>query len=117
MSTGLKGKVIYEGAPEFSKGPDIGPANKTSIGPTVNFSWTPSPDHKASPVGKTAAAEHDARGAVGPCQEGQPLATKKGGRPVDQGIREEVRAATPPLHLWASTAVSNPLPPQLHSKE
>jgi hypothetical protein len=44
--TGLKGKVLYEGDPEFPKGHDIGPANKNSIGPRVNFSWTPFHDRK-----------------------------------------------------------------------
>jgi hypothetical protein len=45
--TGLLGKVIYTGDPEWpSHGLDIAPANKTSIGPRINFAWTPFADKK-----------------------------------------------------------------------
>jgi hypothetical protein len=38
--TGLKGKVIYEGDPEWpGGGRDIAPPNWNSIGPRVNFAW------------------------------------------------------------------------------
>ncbi len=40
-TTGLKGKVIYEGDPEFPKGHDFFPANKTSFAPRANFAWSP----------------------------------------------------------------------------
>lgn len=43
--TGLKGKVVFEGDPEFPKG-DIAPAKKNSLGPRVNFSWAPFADRK-----------------------------------------------------------------------
>ena len=43
--TGLKGKVVYEGDPEFPKG-DIAPAHKNNIEPRVNFSWAPFRDQK-----------------------------------------------------------------------
>ncbi len=40
--TGLLGKTIYEGDPEWpGHGRDIAPANKNSIGPRINFAWTP----------------------------------------------------------------------------
>lgn len=39
--TGLKGKVVYQGDPEFTKGHDIFPAHKKNFGPRVNFSWVP----------------------------------------------------------------------------
>ncbi|MGD0125977.1 MAG: carboxypeptidase-like regulatory domain-containing protein [Terriglobia bacterium] len=45
-ATGLPGKVIYEGDPQFPKGHDIFPANKTDFGPRLNFAWTPFSDHK-----------------------------------------------------------------------
>lgn len=44
--TGLVGKVIYEGDPEFPRGHDLAPANKDSIAPRINFSWTPFGDRK-----------------------------------------------------------------------
>jgi hypothetical protein len=44
--TGLPGKVIYEGDPELPAGHDLAPANKNSIGPRVNFSWSPFADRK-----------------------------------------------------------------------
>jgi hypothetical protein len=44
--TGLKGKMVYWGDPEFPDGTDMAPANKNSIGPRVNFSWTPFHDRK-----------------------------------------------------------------------
>ena len=44
--TGLKGKMIYWGDPEFPNGSDMAPANKDSIGPRLNFSWTPTKDRK-----------------------------------------------------------------------
>jgi hypothetical protein len=40
-STGLNGEVIYEGDPEFPKGHDILPSNKTSFAPRLNFAWAP----------------------------------------------------------------------------
>ncbi len=44
--TGLRGKVIYEGDPEFPKGHDIFPANKNDFGPRINFAWTPFANQK-----------------------------------------------------------------------
>ncbi|HKW98106.1 MAG TPA: TonB-dependent receptor [Bryobacteraceae bacterium] len=44
--TGLKGKMIYWGDPEFPNGHDMAPANKDSIGPRLNFAWTPFKDKK-----------------------------------------------------------------------
>jgi hypothetical protein len=44
--TGLHGKVIYEGDPEFPKGHDLFPSNKTDLAPRVNFAWTPFGDRK-----------------------------------------------------------------------
>jgi hypothetical protein len=44
--TGLKGKAIYEGDPEFSEGHDLYPANKNNFGPRFNFSWAPFQDQK-----------------------------------------------------------------------
>jgi len=44
--TGLAGKMVYWGDPEFPNGRDMFPANKNSIGPRVNFSWTPFKDRK-----------------------------------------------------------------------
>ena len=44
--TGLKGKMVYWGDPEFPNGSDMAPANKNSIGPRLNFAWTPFRDHK-----------------------------------------------------------------------
>ena len=44
--TGLKGKMVYWGDPEFPNGNDMAPANKNSIGPRLNFSWTPFKDRK-----------------------------------------------------------------------
>ncbi len=44
--TGLPGKVIYEGDPEFPKGSDFFPANKKNFGPRINFSWSPFADRK-----------------------------------------------------------------------
>ena len=44
--TGLPGKMIYWGDKVFPKGHDMAPANKNSIGPRVNFSWTPTKDRK-----------------------------------------------------------------------
>jgi hypothetical protein len=44
--TGLPGKIIYEGDPEFPQGHDIFPANKNDFGPRFNFAWTPFADHK-----------------------------------------------------------------------
>jgi hypothetical protein len=41
-TTGLLGKVIYEGDAAWpGHGRDIAPANKNSIGPRINFAWTP----------------------------------------------------------------------------
>jgi hypothetical protein len=45
-ATGLLGKVIYEGDPEFPKDHDIFPANKADFGPRFNFAWTPFADRK-----------------------------------------------------------------------
>ena len=46
-TTGLPGKVIYEGDREWpSRGRDIAPANKNSLGPRINFAWTPFSDKK-----------------------------------------------------------------------
>ncbi len=45
-TTGLKGKMIYWGDPEFPTGHDMAPANKNSLGPRVNFSWAPFADRK-----------------------------------------------------------------------
>jgi len=44
--TGLKGKMVYWGDPEFPNGNDMAPANKNSIGPRLNFAWTPFKDRK-----------------------------------------------------------------------
>ena len=44
--TGLPGRVIYEGDPEFPKNHDIFPANKTDFAPRFNFAWTPFDDRK-----------------------------------------------------------------------
>jgi hypothetical protein len=44
--TGLKGKVIYEGDPEYPKNSDVFPANKNDIAPRINFAWTPFADRK-----------------------------------------------------------------------
>ena len=44
--TGLPGKAVYSGDPEFPKGHDLAPANKNDIGPRINFAWTPFKDHK-----------------------------------------------------------------------
>jgi hypothetical protein len=44
--TGLPGKIIYEGDPEFPANHDIFPANKTDFGPRFNFAWTPFADRK-----------------------------------------------------------------------
>ncbi|MCI0626127.1 MAG: carboxypeptidase-like regulatory domain-containing protein [Acidobacteria bacterium] len=43
--TGLKGKVVYKGDPEFP-GPDLFPADKKNFGPRFNFSWAPFADQK-----------------------------------------------------------------------
>ena len=46
-TTGLLGKVIYEGDPEWpGHGRDIAPANKKSFGPRLNFAWTPFADKR-----------------------------------------------------------------------
>jgi hypothetical protein len=45
-TTGLPGKVIYEGDPRWPMDSDIAPANKDSFGPRFNFSWTPFADRK-----------------------------------------------------------------------
>ena len=45
-TTGLKGKVVYEGDPEYPSGHDVAPANKNSIAPRFNFAWTPFADRK-----------------------------------------------------------------------
>ncbi len=46
-TTGLLGKTIYEGDPEWpGHGRDIAPANKNSIGPRINFAWTPFANRK-----------------------------------------------------------------------
>lgn len=39
--TGLPGKIIFEGDPEYPKGSDIYPANHDNFGPRFNFSWSP----------------------------------------------------------------------------
>jgi len=44
--TGLKGKMIYEGDPEYPRGSDLYPTNKDDIGPRANFSWAPFHDQK-----------------------------------------------------------------------
>jgi Carboxypeptidase regulatory-like domain len=45
--TGLIGKVIYEGDPEWpGGGHDIAPPNWNSVGPRVNFAWSPFSDQK-----------------------------------------------------------------------
>ncbi len=45
--TGLKGKTIYEGDPEWpGGGRDIAPPNWNSIGPRINFAWTPFANRK-----------------------------------------------------------------------
>jgi hypothetical protein len=44
--TGLKGEMVYWGDPEFPNGHDMAPANKNSIGPRLNFAWTPTKDRK-----------------------------------------------------------------------
>jgi hypothetical protein len=44
--TGLPGKVVYEGDPEFPMNSDIAPAAKNSIAPRLNFLWTPFADKK-----------------------------------------------------------------------
>jgi hypothetical protein len=44
--TGMPGKVIYEGDPEFPDNHDIYPANKGDFGPRINFAWTPFANHK-----------------------------------------------------------------------
>jgi len=44
--TGLNGEMVYWGDPQFPNGHDMFPANKNSIGPRLNFSWTPFKDHK-----------------------------------------------------------------------
>ncbi len=43
--TGLPGQVVFEGSSQFPKG-DIAPANKNSIAPRFNFSWSPFADRK-----------------------------------------------------------------------
>jgi hypothetical protein len=43
--TGLPGKVVFEGDPEFPKG-DVAPANKNSWSPRINFSWSPFSNRK-----------------------------------------------------------------------
>ncbi len=43
--TGLIGKIVYRGDPEFP-GPDLYPANKKNFGPRFNFSWAPFQDQK-----------------------------------------------------------------------
>lgn len=46
-TTGLPGKVIYVGDPQWpGGGQDIAPPNWNSVGPRVNFAWTPFSDKK-----------------------------------------------------------------------
>lgn len=44
--TGLPGKVIYSGDPEYPKDSDVAPANKNDIAPRINFAWTPFADRR-----------------------------------------------------------------------
>lgn len=44
--TGLPGELLYEGDPGFPKGGNIAAANKNSIAPRLNFSWSPSSSRK-----------------------------------------------------------------------
>jgi len=44
--TGLPGELIYEGSPQFPTNHDIFPANKSDLGPRLNFAWTPFANHK-----------------------------------------------------------------------
>ena len=46
LANGLPGKMVYWGDPEFPDNSDMAPANKNSIGPRLNFSWTPTKDRK-----------------------------------------------------------------------
>lgn len=43
--TGLAGEVLYQGSPQFPKGP-IAPANKNDVAPRFNFAWSPFQDRK-----------------------------------------------------------------------
>src|SRR3989454_690747 len=46
-TTGLPGKVIYEGDAEWpGRGRDIAPPNYNSLGPRINFAWTPFADKR-----------------------------------------------------------------------
>jgi hypothetical protein len=43
--TGLPGEIVYQGTPQFAKGP-IAPANKNDVAPRFNFAWSPFQDRK-----------------------------------------------------------------------
>jgi hypothetical protein len=46
LTNGLPGKMVYWGDKEFPDNTDMFPAKKNSIGPRVNFSWSPTKDRK-----------------------------------------------------------------------
>jgi tetratricopeptide (TPR) repeat protein len=85
-TTGLKGKMIYWGDPEFPDGHDMAPANKNSLGPRVNFSWAPFADRKTIIRGgydlfyTNAGNSYNNVGMVlneqGKCPQAQPLLEK-----------------------------------------
>src|SRR5712692_3177677 len=128
--TGLKGKVVYEGDPEFPKG-DIAPAHKNNIEPRVNFSWAPFRDQKTvirggynifasnafasiNSPGQSAAnapgwnQEYDWNGSFNPTQcaplSGQCVASPLSDTAIDKGS-----LTTPPLPSTFPGANRDPL--------
>jgi hypothetical protein len=73
-TTGLKGKVIYEGDPQLPQGHDIFPANKNDFAPRVNFAWSPFKDQKTVVRGGYDIFYSDAVNAVNYPGEGVGLA-------------------------------------------